>query len=237
MDAPQRQQAYYTATAEAYDSAHLTETSPEHDFALSLLGGFAAERGYDSFLDVGAGTGRGMLHLKKCFPASQVCGVEPVAALREVALSKGIDPAALTVGDANQLNFGAQSFDCAMALGVMHHVAQPRRVYAEMLRVARRAVYISDLNNFGCGSFPQKCVAHVLRAGRLWRPFQFVKNGFKFDKYSEGDGVHYSYSLLDDVSYFRQQGWDTHLFATRACAGSSLLWGASHVALLALRRD
>ena len=236
MDAQQRQQAYYTETAAAYDAAHINESSPEHDFALALLRGVAAEQGFQSFLDVGAGTGRGMLSLGQAFPAARICGVEPVEALRAMALGKGVAAEALTSGDANQLQYGAGSFDCVMALGVMHHVAAPRRVYREMQRVASRAIFISDLNNFGCGSAAQKCLAHFLRACRLWRPFQFIKNGFKFDKFSEGDGVHYSYSLLDDVAFFEKSGWDTYLFATRPCPGDSLLWGASHVALLALRR-
>ena len=235
MDDIARQRDYYSRTAADYDTAHAGEYEPEHDFALTLLRGIAAKQGYGSFLDVGAGTGRGMAFLSREFPGAVVRGVEPVEALRRSAYAKGFAEEHLTDGDALNLQQESASVDCVLALGVMHHLPAPRVALREMVRVARKAVFISDLNNYGCGGWLQKSVARGLRATGLWRSAQFLKNGFKHAKYSEGDGVHYSYSLLDDVPSLNRLGCRTYLFSTLPCRSDSLLWGASHVAVLALK--
>jgi len=59
-----------------------------------------------SFLDVGAGTGRGIAFLQSVFPESHVIGVEPVAELRAQAFGKG------------------RSKD---ATGVLHHIKEFRK--------------------------------------------------------------------------------------------------------------
>ena len=230
------QREYYARTAAEYDSCHVGPAEPEHDFALCLLGGVIQENTYRSFLDVGAGTGRGMAWISSHYPDAVVQGVEPVAELREIAYRKGIPPNQLTEGDANQLAFPDDSFDCVLALGIMHHLPDPRRALAEMVRVSRKAVFISDLNNFGCGGKAQKGFAHVLRALGLWRGFQYLKNGFKHAKYSEGDGIHYSYSILDDVPFLASLGCRTYIFGITPCRHASLLWGGSHAGVLAIKQ-
>jgi hypothetical protein len=43
------------------------------------------------------------------------------------------------------------AFDVVTAFAVLHHVRRHGRVISEMLRVARRAIFISDTNNYGRG--------------------------------------------------------------------------------------
>lgn len=67
----------------------------------------------------------------------------------------------------------------------------------EMLRVARKAVFISDSNRFGQGSRIQRIVKLLLFKARLWGVFNYLRTLGKGFLFSEGDGVFYSYSVYD----------------------------------------
>jgi ubiquinone/menaquinone biosynthesis C-methylase UbiE len=228
------QRAYYAQTAGKYDAAHVSADEPEHDLALSILAGIAAREQFTSFLDVGCGTGRGILYLQSCFPTSKIEGIEPVSELREEALRKGVAKERIIAGEAERISAPDNHYDCVLALGVMHHLRSPRDAIMEMARVARRAVFISDTNNFGCGSIAQRLVAHSLLRARLWKTFQFLKNGFRHYKFTPGDGVHYSYSLLGEIEFLQRIGFRVFLFTTRP-SGPSPLWSCSHLAVLGLK--
>ena len=234
MDEIKKQRAYYAASAAEYDQAHINDTESEHEMALDILSGLLIANGYKTVLDVGSGTGRGIQRLASLCPKISLTGIEPVAELRSIGHGKGIAESALIEGDATAIQFEDRSFDCVMALGVMHHIPKPRNAIAEMLRVSRRAVFISDLNNFGCGSLGQRILSHSARAIGLWPTVRYVKNGFKPWKYSEGDGVHYSYSLFDDIPFLGAAGARCHLFTTKP-TGRNPFWTCSHVAVLAIK--
>jgi len=230
----QLQRAYYAQNARNYDAAHVCAEEPEHDLALSILAGIAAREQFTSFLDVGCGTGRGILYLQPCFPAAKIDGIEPVLELRQEAFRKGVPEERIIAGQAERIPAPDSSYDCVLALGVMHHLRSPRDAIIEMARVARRAVFISDANNFGCGSILQRVVAHSLRRARLWKTFQFLKNGFRHYKFTPGDGVHYSYSVLGEIEFLQRLRLRVFLFTTRP-TGSSPLWSCSHLAVLGLK--
>jgi ubiquinone/menaquinone biosynthesis C-methylase UbiE len=97
-------------------------------------------------------------YVKKAKPDVMVMGVEPVQELREVAYAKGISPAELTDGDALDLRFGDGAFDLVCAFGVLHHIRTPEIAIGEMLRVAKKAIFLSDANNFGQGSWPARSI-------------------------------------------------------------------------------
>ena len=82
------QRQYYRNTAQHYDSSHLAGS--EHMIALSAFVGLVKNFPHASFLDVGAGTGRGIAFLRSVFPESRIIGVEPVAELRGQAFAKRI---------------------------------------------------------------------------------------------------------------------------------------------------
>lgn len=237
MDEIQTQRNYYARTAASYDSGHAQPTGArEHDIALATLIGLSDHYGLNSFLDVGCGTGRSVGELLKRRSDATVMGVEPVAALREVAYSKGIPKASIVEGDATALGFENNTFDCVSAFGILHHVKRPNVAIREMLRVAKKAIFISDLNNFGCGSLPQRLVSQTLNALGLWRAFQFLVTRGKGYKYDEGDGVHYSYSLYNDYKWLTRCCSVVHVINTKG-TGINPYRTCSHVALLAIKHQ
>ena len=94
-DAERQQRDYYARTAATYDSEHGDE--PEHALALEWLAGLIRYHGIRSVLDVGSGTGRALLFLKR-LPELRLQGIEPVEALREAAYAKGVPREELTAG-------------------------------------------------------------------------------------------------------------------------------------------
>ncbi len=225
------QRDYYERTATRYDEMHLEES--EHEFALAQLLGFTRYFKYESLLDVGAGTGRVLRHAKSELPKVRIAGIEPVAGLREMGHRSGIPEAELTDGNALDLQHADNSWDIVCAFGILHHIPDPEKAIAEMCRVARHGVFFSDLNNYGCGSLPQRLLSQTLRSVKLWRPFQYVKNGGKHEKFSEGDGIHYSYSLFDSLATIRKKFPQIHLTNTKG-SSPDLFRGCSHVSVFAV---
>ena len=82
---------------------------------------------------------------------------------------------------------------------------RPNDVVKEMLRVARRAVFLSDANRFGQGSKLSRALKLLLCKGRMCGMANWVKTGGKGYTFSEGDGVAYSYSVFD--SYGTVSEW------------------------------
>ena len=233
QDAAKQQQEYYSASADQYDAQHCG-ADPEHDIAAILLWGAVDHLEATSLLDVGAGTGRTLLAAKKSKPSLLVRGIEPVAELRNVGYRKGLTPQELTAGDGTSLELPDNSFDIVSAFAVLHHVPRPEIVVAEMLRVARRAVFISDANNFGQGGVVTRTVKVALRGLGLWRAFDWIKTAGKGYTVSDGDGVAYSYSILNTAAQLRRTCRSVHLMNTSP-AGNNLLTTATHAALLALK--
>ncbi len=229
-NAAHEQQSYYERTAAEYDTNHLRE--PEHEFSLSQLLGIVRYHGFSSLLDVGAGTGRVLRHAKQHLDGVKLCGIEPVAALRAVGYANGLSPDELREGNALQLDFPDNSWDVVCAFGILHHIKDPEAAILEMCRVARHGVFFSDMNNYGCGSVAQRVLALGLRSIGLWKPFQFVKNGFKYEKFSPGDGIFYSYSVFDSLRTIRKKFPQTHIANTRASC-DHLLAGSSHISVFA----
>lgn len=235
MNEVQLQRDYYAKTAATYDSGHVNNAEEmEHSIALSALIGLSFHYHFESFLDVGCGTGRGVAELLRRRPDARILGVEPVAELRAVGVAKGIPESLLVEGDATRLAFEDSSFDCVCAFGILHHIREPRIALAEMLRVSRKAVFISDLNNFGCGGRLQKFVSQTLNALGLWKAFQFIVTKGKRYKYSEGDGIHYSYSVFNDYRWLSEQCSGVHVLNTKG-AGVNPYRTCSHVALLGIK--
>jgi len=225
------QKDYYERTASNYDAMHLMES--EHEFALAQLSGLMNYYSFESLLDVGAGTGRVIRHAKDHLPGIRIQGVEPVRGLREIAIEKGLDPNEIRDGNALKLDYDTDSWDIVCAFGILHHISEPEKAIREICRVARYGVFFSDLNNFGCGSSFQRLFSRTLRRFGLWRPFQYLKNGGKYEKYSEGDGIHYSYSLFDSLETIQLKFPQTHLSNTRGNA-PDLFRNCSHVSVFAV---
>lgn len=205
----QLQRKYYTDTATRYEQMH------EHEGSGDALGNkvvHAILRMIDarSVLDVGTATGRGLGELKETLPGAFVCGIEPVAALLKQAASNG-NLAGVTVvqGSGAALPFADSSFDVVYECAVLHHVANPNAVVKEMLRVAKKAVLISDSNRFGQGSRAARLIKLGLYKSKLWGVYNYVRTLGRGYRITEGDGVAYSYSVYDSFELLSQ--WADHL--------------------------
>jgi SAM-dependent methyltransferase len=214
-----QQQKYYEETASEYRRMHVN-ADDEHYHALAYIARLAPEWGISSFLDVGSGTGRAVEFLND--KGFQVKGVEPVPALLQEALRVRPDLCALMqCGRGESLPFSDGSFDAVCEFGVLHHVRHPDAVIKEMLRVARKAVFLSDANRFGQGRMSVKIAKLLLFKAGLWPIVNLVKTGGRGFSYSEGDGVFYSYSVYDSLPIFAAWAQDLYLVPTLPKSSSS----------------
>src|SRR5580704_13624886 len=144
------QRAYYADTAWKYDEVHMADDG-EHGFALRFMISVLELLGVQSILDVGSGTGRALITIKERIPNVSTIGVEPSQALRSIGHRKGLLDTQLIDGNGMNLAFADGSFDLVCEFGALHHIPEPSKAVSEMLRVARKAIFISDGNNFAQG--------------------------------------------------------------------------------------
>jgi SAM-dependent methyltransferase len=172
----------------------------EHDLALSLLMGFLSWAPVNSLLDVGAGTGRTLARIHERYPHIALKGIEPSPDLRNHSVTRwGLQAGQVSDGDATNMPFADKSFDLVCSFGILHHIKDHARAVAEMARVAKTAVFISDVNCYGQGSKPLRTVKQILRTLGLWSTANLIRSRGKGYFVSEGDGLYYSYSLIDDL--------------------------------------
>jgi ubiquinone/menaquinone biosynthesis C-methylase UbiE len=227
------QRQYYKETADRYEEMHMGERD-EHYLALEVL--IASLDYYEirSILDVGSGTGRAIRHIKKHRPDIKIVGIEPVKELRDIGYSMGIPNDELVDGDATNINFAASEFDLVSEFGILHHIPTPSRAVAEMLRVAKKAIFISDSNNFGHGSFISRSAKQLANSLGLWRTMDFVKTKGKGYSISEGDGLYYSYSVFNNYKQIQAACRKIHIMNTND-GEINPYRTASHVALLGIK--
>lgn len=191
-----RQRAYYEQTADRYDAMHVRD-GDEHGLALEMAAALMSGLGVRSVLDVGAGTGRTARRLS---PAFEVTEIEPVRELTaEGDRNYGASGSMRVCGSGYHLPFPDGAFDAVCETGTLHHVRWPSKVVGEMLRVAKRAVFLSDSNRFGQGSLLARLTKLGLYKCRLWPAFRFVQTRGRRYYWSEGDGIAYSYSVYDSL--------------------------------------
>lgn len=227
------QTAYYQDTASEYANMHMHENA-EHDMALSFMVSALRFHRIQSVLDVGAGTGRVALALKKECPEVRVLSVEPNAALREEGYRQGLSREEMRDGDATKLPFSDGQFDWVCEFGALHHIRQPDRAVAEMLRVAKRGIFISDSNNFGQGSPWARALKQTANAFGLWPLLDWIKTKGKGYTFTEGDGLAYSYSVFNNYAQIKNACRTVHVLNTMA-AGINPYRTAPHVALLGVK--
>jgi ubiquinone/menaquinone biosynthesis C-methylase UbiE len=145
------QRKYCTDAAARYDSMHAHEGGTDASIA-KFIYALAAMPEVRTILDVGTATGATVRDLKCAMPGVFVC-VEPVGVLVQQAVRNGVTasgPVVQATGEA--LPFASASFEAVCEFPTLHHAANPSAVVNEMLRVARKAVFICDSNRFGQGS-------------------------------------------------------------------------------------
>ena len=227
------QRAYYAETANRYDDTHLHEDD-EHHFALQIMISLLQQLGITSILDIGSGTGRGLMKLNCQAPGVPAVGIEPSPELRRIGHSKGLAADQLIEGDAMSLALADGSFDLVCEFGALHHMPNPSKAVSEMLRVARKAIFISDTNNFGQGSPLSRLVKQSINAAGLWPLADWIKTRGKGYSISEGDGLFYSYSVFNDLKLIRERCESVRILGTRD-SGPNLYRTAPQVALLGIK--
>jgi ubiquinone/menaquinone biosynthesis C-methylase UbiE len=228
------QRRYYAETAHRFNEMHV-HASDEHSFALSFLVSFIDYSMINSVLDVGSGTGRALLYLKSKRPDLKILGIEPVKEQREVGYNSGLSREELIQGDATNLEFGDASFDLVCEFGMLHHIKYPEKAILEMLRVAKKAIFISDSNNFGQGSLLSRSIKQLLNSLRLWKLADYIKTGGRGYSISNGDGLAYSYSVFNNYNSIKKYCKNIHILNTEN-GGMNLYKTASHVALLGIKK-
>ena len=103
------QARYYEESASTYDSMHNADEDHEHNLALQYIEMISNAFHMHTFLDVGAGTGRGMCFLRE--RGKEVRGIEPVAAMIEKAERNGVPKGLLLQGSGYELPFADNAFD------------------------------------------------------------------------------------------------------------------------------
>ncbi len=224
------QRAYYRRTASQYDA----QMQIEHNFSLQFMISMISYLDCHSVLDIGSGTGRTLLKLKEEVTDVRVCGIEPSPELRALAQAKGLTPSEIVDGDAQALKCRDGEFDLVCSFGALHHIPRPSLAIGEMLRVSKRAIFISDSNNFGQGSAPARAVKQIANSLGLWPIIDFIKSRGKGYILSEGDGVSYSYSVFNNYSQIRRACESMYLLNTQD-AGVNLYRTAASVALLGVK--
>jgi len=235
QDEVRMQRQYYMKTAGRFEEWHHHE-GDEHFFALGFLVGMIDYLKVESVLDVGSGTGRAVRYIKQRKPAVKVIGIEPVRESREIGYQHGLSKSELLEGDATSIAFGDGEFDLVCEFGALHHISNHQVAVSEMLRVAKKAIFISDCNNFGQGSLMARTIKQMVNAIGLWKVADFIKTGGKGYDFSEGDGLTYSYSVFNDYRVIQKHCKSIHLLNTRA-GGVNPYRSAGHVGLLGVKKE
>ena len=231
------QEQYYQETARSYDKVHSSEV--EHQIALAYIVPFLNLLDVSTILDVGCGTGRGLKYFQEKCPRATLCGIDPGSVLLEQAADRGCNDI-LVCGSGESLPFADDSFDAVCEFAILHHVDNPNAVVREMIRVARKAVFISDANRFGQGGRVARMLKLALYKLRLWDAVNFIKTAGKGYSFSEGDGLFYSFSVFD--SYQTLAEWADRIVLVPTAAANSASWfspllTSAHVLLCAFKED
>lgn len=230
----QMQKLYYTETARHYNSMHVDEKD-EHFFAMSFMVAALDYLQVRSILDIGSGTGRAILYIKRHRPGMRVVGIEPVKELREIGYNNGLSEVELIDGDATKIQFPANDFDLSCEFGVLHHINKPELAISEMLRISNKAIFISDSNNFGRGSLVGRTIKQLINLVGLWNVANIIKTRGKGYTLSEGDGLAYSYSVFNNYRQIQEHCKSIHILNTRD-GHINPYRTASHVALLGIKK-
>lgn len=233
-DAIQLQRDYYAKTAENYDQMRETEEA-SFGIALDFMIAMLPSLGARSILDIGSGTGRCILTIRQRCPDIHAVGIEPIAELRAVGHRKGIPEQDLINGDATCLEYQDRKFDVVSEFGILHHIQRPELAVKEMLRVANKAIFICDVNNFGQGSLLSRTIKQLINSVGLWKAADYIKTRGKGYSISEGDGLGYSYSVFNNYRQIRAACKSVHILNTDD-AGINLYRSARGIALLGIKK-
>jgi SAM-dependent methyltransferase len=100
-----------------------------------FLNNFIRNNSSPAILDVGCGTGETMSFIKRNWPKSRVWGVDKSRTAIKYATYRGHKTVKLA--DARKLPFDPKKFDAVLALDVLEHIKNSKKVMLEMKRVLK----------------------------------------------------------------------------------------------------
>jgi SAM-dependent methyltransferase len=196
-------QRYYAGNAADFDGMHIAP-GDEHYNSLTHISNFIRTLGIKSILDIGAGTGRGLLYMRQHHPQVRAHGVEPSPDMRQKAIEKGVPPQDITQGRGEKLPFPDGSFEAACEFGVVHHIQKPNDAVREMMRVSTKAIFLSDGNRFGHGSMASRWTKLLIYKAGLWPLANWIKTRGRGYDIGPHDGLVFSYSVYDSLPVLAQ---------------------------------
>lgn len=140
---------YYDSVADEYyrqyqpDQLMSVEDYPANYFRLQILLKRMQEAGVSSLYEVGVGEGTPLASMAAMGFQVAGCDIAPAMVERAKAtfVARGFDPALITSGDIASPEFadtlGGESFDAAMALGVLPHVPNDEEFLANIRAIVR----------------------------------------------------------------------------------------------------
>ncbi len=204
-------QEYYAGNVKDFDGMHIWP-GDEHYISLTHISNLMRTINVKSILDIGAGTGRGLLYMKEHFPDVKAHGLEPSPDMRAKAIEKGVLPEQITQGRGEKIPFPDGSFDATCEFGVLHHIQHPEIALKEMMRVSKKAVFISDGNRFGHGSVPSRWLKLFLYKTGLFPMARWVQTRGKLYNVDESDGLTFSFSVYDMLPLLSEWADRIYLF-------------------------
>lgn len=102
-----------------------------------------ANKNFETCLDVGCGDGFGMIYMRSIIAIVYGCDRS-----ERMLRTNPVDRRWIAQADAYHLPYKDEQFDVVYCWEVLHHVAMPNAIVAEMSRVAKKAVVLCEPNAF-----------------------------------------------------------------------------------------
>ena len=172
--------SHFDARADRYD--HDTEMCDKEDFAnFDVVMPYVVRHSGERILEVATGTG---IFLEMLLGAGKdAYGVDLSTGLLRIAAEKRKIPIErLFRGDAENLTFPDQSFDSICVFRSLHHMEHTEVVLLEMIRCARKSVFVYD----GAGGWRRKAKRSLDSVG-LYQPLYSLLRGQRDTGYRPGN--------------------------------------------------
>ena len=199
-----RMNDYYATTAHLYNSWHCNpENRSSHNYAVRELIRLVHRINAKSVLDVCCGTGRAIKSILDL--GIDAHGIDLSRELLQVGINNlNIPRDRLTVGDATALPFADAQFDISCVLGALHHTARPRAIIAEMLRVSRLGIIVSDEGNHFAGGVKSALISLGIFEPLYRILFRRPPRQARRQLYSDGDGPTFVFSVEEVIPQIRK---------------------------------
>lgn len=159
-------------------------------------------------LEVGCGDGKIARHVAKVLPCKTYTGIDVDHALitRAESASEGSTKTIFQVGDVCRLPFDAATFDAAIVLDVLHHLANWRKALKEIRRVLKAGGRLL-LKEYSIETFTYPGIGSLFQA-MFRHPYDHMFDQIEFMTYLKKNGF--------DITYQNDSTFSLLLVAVKA---------------------